>query len=178
MPIRTVFCALALCAAFAQGATCVWTGGSGSWSDSANWLGGGVPAAGDTVYVSNTVANVTIEIDVPDVSIASIRFEGQSAVTLTGETLTLTGGWSFKSYVPKGTNLMDYRISTFPWLAYGANVECRVPLVFAPSGNSCGVCTATNIVHFREKVTIPSTCTTGFSRRLKTSPPALRRPDL
>ena len=84
MPIRTVFCALALCAAFAQGATCVWTGGSGSWSDSANWLDGGVPAAGDTVYVSNTVANITIDIDVPGVSIASIRFEGQSAVTLTG----------------------------------------------------------------------------------------------
>ena len=154
MPIRTVFCALAFCAAFAQGATCVWTGGSGSWSDSANWLDGGVPAAGDTVYVSNTVANITIDIDVPGVSIASIRFEGQSDVTLTGETLTLTGGWSFKAYVPKETNVMDYRISTFPWLAYGANVECRVPLVFAPSGTSCGVCTATNIVHFREKVTI------------------------
>ena len=137
-----------------HGATCVWTGGSGAWSDSANWLDGAVPSAGDTVYVSNTVANVTIDIDVPGVSIASIRFEGQSAVTLTGNPLTLTGGWSFKAYVPKGTNLMDYRISTFSWLAYGANVECRVPLVFAPSGNSCGVCTATNIVHFREKVTI------------------------
>ena len=45
------------------GATCVWTGGSGAWSDSANWLDGAVPSAGDTVYVSNTVANVTIEID-------------------------------------------------------------------------------------------------------------------
>ncbi len=74
-----------------HGATCVWTGGSGAWSDSANWLDGEVPSAGDTVYVSNTVANVTIESDVPGVSIASIRFEGASPVALEGETLTLTG---------------------------------------------------------------------------------------
>lgn len=74
-----------------QAATCVWTGSSGRWSDAANWRDGLRPAAGDTVYVSNRVGRVTIALDEPNVSLASIRFEGEGPVSLTGEALTLTG---------------------------------------------------------------------------------------
>ena len=154
MLIRTVFCALALCAAFAQGATCVWTGGSGSWSDPANWLDGTLPAAGDTVYVSNTVSDITLEIDSENISIASIRFEGAGPVTLTGNTLTLTGGFSFSSHTGWESNQKDFHISTFSLLAFSADVYCRVPLVFAPTSSSCGVCTATNTLHFYKSIEV------------------------
>ncbi len=159
-----------------HGGTCVWTGGSGSWTDSANWLDGAVPSAGDTVYVSNSVAAASIDIDEPGVSLASIRFEGQGTVTLTGNELTLTGGWSFKNHSGGGTNQKDYGISTLSWLAYGANVECRVPLVFAPSGNTCGICTATNVVHFREKVTIQGAKTLYLHNGLQSATSAAGAP--
>jgi len=137
------------------GAVRVWTGGSGDWTDTANWLDGSTPSAGDTVYVSNTVDNVTINIDAPDVSIASIRFEGKGLVTLTGNALTLTELWSFQLETPKVYNKMNYRTSKFSFLAYGSDVECCVPLVIDPKNNTYGgVCTATNTVHFREKITI------------------------
>ena len=87
----------------AQGATRVWTGGSGDWTDIANWLDGATPSAGDTVYVSNAVDNVTINIDASGVSIASIRFEGQGTVTLTGNALTLTGADGFSPVGVTGT---------------------------------------------------------------------------
>lgn len=135
-------------------ATCVWIGDSGKWTDTANWRDGAVPAAGDTVYVSNTVADVTLEIDAENVSIASIRFEGAGPVALEGNTLTLTGGWSFPNNADGATNSKDYDAGTFSWLAYNADVDCRIPLVFAPPSGNCGICTATNTVHFREKVSI------------------------
>ncbi len=143
-----------LAAGAATAAAPVWIGGSGAWSDAANWRDGLKPAAGDTVYVSNAVADVAIDIDEPGVSIASIRFEGRGHVELVGEALTLTGGWSFKGHSSGGVNMKDYAASTFPWLAYGANVDCRVPLVFAPSGAYSGICTATNVMHFHKAVTI------------------------
>jgi len=167
--VVSVAAAVAMGAFGLQGATRVWTGGSGDWSDSANWLDG-VPSAGDTVYVSNTVAKATINIDTTGVSIASIRFEGKGTVTLTGEVLTLTGGWNFRNVTGGyGSNDKDYPGSTLSWLAYGANVECRVPLTFAPSGNTCGICTATNVVHFREKVTIQGEKTMYLHHGMQTS---------
>jgi len=147
------FAAVAFFSLLAQGATKVWTGGSGDWSDSANWLDQELPEAGDTVYVSNTVSDVTVNIDTEGVSLSSIRFEGVGTVALAGEALTLTGGWDFQGGNYEG-NARDYRISTFPFLAYGADVNCRVPLVFAPSGVYSGICTATNTVHFYEQVSI------------------------
>lgn len=155
----------------AHAATRVWTGASGKWSDTANWLDGATPAAGDTVYVSNTVSDITIDIDATDVSIASIRFEGAGPVALEGETLTLTGGWKFQLYTPGNyNNKMRYNTSTFSWLAYTADVDCRVPLVFAPSSGSCGVCATTNTVHFRKDITIQGTKTFYFHNGLQPNP--------
>jgi hypothetical protein len=161
---------LAVTIVSAHGATRVWTGASGKWSDAANWLDGATPSADDTVYVSNTVSGITIDIDVPGVSLASIRFEGAGSVVLEGETLTLTGGWTFNLHTPGVYNKMNYHTSTFSWLAFTADVDCRVPLVFAPSGNNCGVCSATNIVHFRKDITIQGTKTFYFHNGLQPNP--------
>ncbi len=139
--------------AFVQGETRVWTGGSGDWSATDNWLDGSIPVAGDTVYVSNTVSDITINIDSSDVSIAYIRFEGSGPVTLTGESLKLTGGFRFVDG-PNGGNERNYAASKFTWLAYGADVNCYIPLVFDPSGSISCIATATNSMHFYKTVTI------------------------
>ena len=150
---------LLLCAAAVMsaghvcGATRVWTGGSGNWTDTANWLDNLTPSAGDTVYVSNAVGNVTINLDATGVSIASIRFEGKGLVTLTGNALTLTGAWNFPLETSGVFNKMNYKAGTFSFLAYGSDVECCVPLVISPA-SAGGVCTATNTIHFRESITI------------------------
>lgn len=66
---------MSVLAGVAVGGTCVWTGASGDWSNAANWRDGVVPLAGDTVYVSNTVGNVSINLDPAEgVSLASNRF--------------------------------------------------------------------------------------------------------
>ena len=148
-----LFAAAAMLVGSVCGATRVWTGGSGDWTDTANWLDNLTPSAGDTVYVSNAVGNVTINLDATGVSIASIRFEGKGLVTLTGNALTLTGAWSFPLETQGVFNKMNYKAGTFSFLAYGSDVECCVPLVISPA-SAGGICTATNTVHFRESITI------------------------
>ena len=148
-----LFAAAVLSVWHVSGATRVWTGGSGNWTDTANWLDNLTPSAGDTVYVSNAVGNVTINLDATGVSIASIRFEGKGPVTLTGNALTLTGAWSFPLETSGVFNKMNYKAGTFSFLAYGSDVECCVPLVISPA-SAGGVCTATNTIHFRESITI------------------------
>ena len=128
----------------------VWTGGSGAWSEPTNWRGDVLPQSGDTVYVSNDVANVTIDVDVVDVSLAAIRLEGAGPVKLTGNALTLTGGFSIKC-VPNLTNVLDFPICTAGFLAL-VDVDCDVPLVFAPPSGNCGICVARVTVDFRRKV--------------------------
>ena len=153
------FVAFAL-AGVAMGGTCVWTGASGNWSNAANWRDGVVPVAGDTVYVSNTVGNVSINLDPADgVSLASIRFEGASPVELTGHELRLTGGWSFKSYPGmSGQNVMVYEESTFPFFTWTSAVDVRVPVVLDSKGTT-GLSSTTNTVHFHETVSAPEATT-------------------
>lgn len=134
-------------------ADAVWTGGSGRWSDAANWAGGRVPAAGDTVRVSNAVAGVTIELDVPDVSLRSIRFEGAGPVTLAGgHELTLTGAWAFKSLAGAGSNVMDYPNAVLPWFNCDCEVDCRVPLRFRGNHTESGICMTTRGAVFRKPI--------------------------
>ena len=137
-----------------QAATCVWTGASGRWSDAANWRDGLRPAAGDTVYVSNRVGRVTIALDEPNVSLASIRFEGEGPVSLTGEALTLTG--QFRSVGTDKTNVINLPASSFPWFAWNAAVTCRVPLTFAPANAQAdtGIWTARQNAVFERPITI------------------------
>ena len=153
--MKRLFCLMLLASGVSSvnAATRVWTGASGNWSDSGNWQDGALPAAGDTVYVSNTVGGVTINFDAA-VTLASIRFEGASPVELTGEPLTLTGGWSFKANQTAGNNKMNYHTSTFPFFAWSSAVNCRVPIVLMPSASTCGICTTTNALHFYEAVTV------------------------
>lgn len=134
----------------------VWTGGSGDWSDAANWRDGAKPVLGDTVHVSNAVGNVTINIDDADVSIASIRFEGASPVALTGNGLTLTGGFSTTA----ASNILDFPKCVAGFLSYDVAVDCDVPLAFEPASGNCGICTSGITTEFRRKVT--STGTASF----------------
>ena len=130
--------------------TAVWTGGSGDWSNVANWRDGALPQTGDTVYVSNTVAEITINVDAADVSLASIRLEGAESVKLTGNALTLTGG--FKSATVSGvTNVMDFPNCIAGFLSL-VNAECDVPLVFAPSSGNCGISVADKTVDFKKRI--------------------------
>lgn len=137
-----------------QAATCVWTGASGRWSDAANWRDGLRPAVGDTVYVSNRVGRVTIALDEPNVSLASIRFEGEGPVSLTGEALTLTG--RFQAVGTGETNIINLPASRFPWFAWNAAVTCRVPLTFAPANarEDTGIWTARQNAVFERPITI------------------------
>lgn len=133
------------------GGTAVWTGGSGNWSESENWRDGALPQAGDTVYVSNTVADITLNIDAADVSIASIRFEGASPVKLSGNGLTLMGGYAIKTPI---SNQLDMPTCTAGFLSVDVAVDCDVPIHFAPpSGSHCGICTTAVATDFRKKVT-------------------------
>lgn len=156
MRCRVLLVALAL-GLVAQAGTCVWTGGSGRWSDPANWRDGTLPVAGDTVYVSNTVANITINLDTAGISIASIRFEGEGPVEVVGEALTLTSDWYLK-----GTgvnNVMDYPNSRLPWFTRTARVTCRVPLTLNTSGAGTGVCSCFNDMVFEKSIEIVGTKT-------------------
>ncbi|MDX1408275.1 MAG: hypothetical protein R3330_09080, partial [Saprospiraceae bacterium] len=44
----------------AHGATCTWLGGSGNWSNSANWGGGVVPGPGDTAIINS--GTITLDL--------------------------------------------------------------------------------------------------------------------
>jgi len=138
-------------AAFAASATeCVWIGGSGDWSVTSNWKGGLKPtkAGTDVVSVSNETANVTIRVDESDILIKSIRFVGASPVSLTGEGLTLTAGYS----VSMTSGILDYGKCTAGFLSADVSVDCSVPLNFAPASGDCGICTGTGVMNFNQKL--------------------------
>src|ERR1700680_3460474 len=57
--------ALALCSSTVrvQGQTAIWTNViSGNWSQAVNWFNHHVPAFGDTVYITNGVPMVTLDV--------------------------------------------------------------------------------------------------------------------
>lgn len=128
----------------------VWIGGSGDWSDASNWKGGQKPVKDGTavVSISNEAANVSIRVDESDISIKSIRFVGASPVSLSGEGLTLTAGYSVSM---TGGNL-DYGKCTAGFLSADVAVDCAVSLAFTPESGDCGICTGSGVMNFREKL--------------------------
>ena len=94
--LLAAFCLVAMCGV--QAAERLWTGGGDAvrWSDPANW-GGTAPSAGDSVRFENTSgARISTSNDIPGLSLSQVWCVGTSPVTLSGETLTLTGAhvWS------------------------------------------------------------------------------------
>ena len=115
--IAFVFARVCMCAAVASvlaaessAATCTWTGNAGDhkWSTAENWDTPPVSGRGDTVIlksVSNGEPDLTaIDLDVQGMSVWIVNFgdsassSGTQPVTLTGNTLTVTGGNSWKCY--------------------------------------------------------------------------------
>ena len=106
---KVVFAVLSAFAAFAASAkVCVWTGGSGKWSEVDKWENGAVPVAGDTVDVRNSTASAVIENDIPDLVLAQLLVTGDAACTLIGSGVTLTDAKAFSNGV--------------------ANTRCELPL--------------------------------------------------
>ncbi len=109
--------ALALAAANALARNCTWTGGGDAsrWSDASNW-DGAAPAEGDTVIFAGTSGNAISTVnDISGLSLASIHCAGSDAVSIAGESVTLTGVQAWSNSVA---------------------TACSIPIVINPSGNS------------------------------------------
>ena len=88
---KVVFAVISAFAAFAASAkVCVWTGGSGKWSESAKWEGGETPAVGDTVDIRNGTAGAVIENDISGLVLSRLIVTGSASCTLKGQGVTLT----------------------------------------------------------------------------------------
>lgn len=97
---KVVFVVLSAFAAFAASAkVCVWTGGSGKWSESSKWEGGETPSAGDIVDVRNGTVGAVIENDISALSLAQLFITGSASCTLTGQGVTLTDANAFSNGV-------------------------------------------------------------------------------
>jgi autotransporter-associated beta strand protein len=80
----------------ARAASDTWTGaGDALWSNTGNWLGGGIPGAGDTATFNGASSNTTVDLGA-GVTLSSLVFDTGSAAAYTigsggagGQTLTL-----------------------------------------------------------------------------------------
>ena len=108
---KVVIAVISASAAFAASAkVCVWTGGSGKWSDAAKWEDGGKPVAGDIVDVRNNAADAVIENDISGLVLSRLIVTGDAACELNGESVTLTDANAFSNGV--------------------VNAVCSLPMVF------------------------------------------------
>mgnify|MGYP003328416033 CR=1 FL=1 len=137
--------------------------GSGKWSDKDNWLGCVMPQAGDTVHISNNVANASMIVDTAGVSIKSLRIEGLESITIRGEKLTLTGNeFSLATPSPKpagANNLRDYMKSKAPLLCYYAGAVISNDLEFTGTGDNVGLVITEKPVTFWGNVSVPNATT-------------------
>ena len=77
--------------------TTAWIGGTGSLSNEAGW-NNGLPAAGDTVVISNTTESaISVQNDLTDMAFASITTGGSDDLTLWGNPLTVTSSITIRS---------------------------------------------------------------------------------
>lgn len=110
--------AVALASGVSCAGECVWTGGSGTWSDPANWKDGVVPGTGtDSVRFENA-SEITVTLGTT-VRVLNVTF-GTAKVTITGAGwLHVTGTNAFVDVSEGGTAWIDI-IS-----GYGAPAFCK-----------------------------------------------------
>src|SRR6266478_1750645 len=98
---RTLSCRLSavlfvalLISATSHAAIKTWSGTtSANWNVTTNWVGGVVPANGDSIIFPSGGLNQATNNDFVGLSIASITF-GAGGYSIAGNALTLTGGLS------------------------------------------------------------------------------------
>lgn len=80
--------------AVVRAADFTWTGGSGRWSDRENWQDSSVPDSGGTatVFINCGESNIVIDVDVPDMTLKELRFDGSGSIALAGNALSLLCG--------------------------------------------------------------------------------------
>lgn len=92
----------------AQATECKWSGlgADNNMSTSANWEGGEPPKSGDIVILSYANGKDTITNDIANLSIDRMTVSGTTALTITGEKITITRSQvSTKTSDPNAANL-------------------------------------------------------------------------
>ena len=132
MNIRSVveLVAFAVCAIVlpSQAAkTCTWTGGGddNNWSTPENWGGtdsSAVPAAGDTVLLSNGGSKPIINNDLEGLSLATVKFQGSNPLKLTGNGLSLSGSFSQEISAGVSTNAVSLTFTGDSTISFGGSI--------------------------------------------------------
>lgn len=91
--------------AVVRAADFTWTGGSGRWSDRENWQDSSAPDSDGTaiVFINCGESNIVIDVDVPDMTLKELRFDGSGSISLTGNALSLSCG------VLEANGVVDFR---------------------------------------------------------------------
>ncbi len=93
----------------AHGASCAWTGGSGSWHDIAKWSCAAVPTASDDVTISN-LNNGTLTVNAPAPA-QSLAFNSYGTISGTGA-LDISGVASFSALATTSITTSGSRLPT------------------------------------------------------------------
>ncbi|MBR2983042.1 MAG: hypothetical protein IKC80_07405 [Kiritimatiellae bacterium] len=124
-------CAGSSSALFAK--TCIWTGGGGdnNWSTPGNWGGtdeAALPAEGDSVILSNGGGTPLINNDIRGLTLNSLSFQGDNALKLSGEALSLTAAFTQKVSAGVSTNSVPLIFTGNGDISFSGSVvfECGV----------------------------------------------------
>ena len=124
-------CAGSSSALFAK--TCIWTGGGGdnNWSTPGNWGGTdmtALPAEGDSVILLNGGGTPLINNDIRGLTLNSLSFQGDNALKLSGEALSLTAAFTNKVSAGVSTNSVPLIFTGNGDISFSGSVvfECGV----------------------------------------------------
>ena len=153
--------AVALLAQVSFGTNVLWTNATGNnkWSDAGNWRDGQKPVAGDTVYTSNTVVGASIWVDEP-VTVYSIRFEGTERLTIYGEKISVSAGFSFVKAPGGVANQMNYHNSIASIVGYVSGATISNAVEFTSPNNPC-------IINARQDLLFYGSVTASSSKPFK-----------
>ena len=125
----------------AAAATCTWNnvGGTGLWSDAANWSGGAVPEPGDDVVFDGAVSQAACAANVVTNNLASLKLlngyagtvafavkavEGAQQLSVSGALEAHSGNLVFAGdyHLPRWSPCVDKALE-LPWMATARDLE-------------------------------------------------------